>query len=324
MSVFPQLERILWFDGKLKEGRYPNAFHLAEHFEVSHKTAQRDIERFRDRFKAPVEYDPSHKGYHYTDDHFELPCLPASQHEVLCMLLARSLLSHAAGGYISREIDSLFEKLFCSAAGIGLTRETADRLFSATWSGYTPAQEETFRQVAWALVKQRLVTFTYRSPLSEPSTARRVEPHHLQHYMASWVLTAWCHNRCDWRKFYLARMSDVRVLDEAFEPKPESGWRHLLEGAFGLFQGGRTVPVTLRFNAFRARWIREQHWHPDQQITENPDGLDLTLPVADFREIKLKILQFGADVEVLAPESLRREIKEEIDRMKSVYVAKET
>jgi predicted DNA-binding transcriptional regulator YafY len=119
-------------------------------------------------------------------------------------------------------------------------------------------------------------------------------------------------------------MSDVSVLDEAFEPKPESAWRHLLEGAFGLFQGDRTVPVTLRFNAFRARWIKEQHWHPDQQIIENPDGgLDLTLPVADFREIKLKILQFGADAEVLAPESLRREIKEEIDRMKSVYETKE-
>jgi predicted DNA-binding transcriptional regulator YafY len=323
VAVFPQLERILWFNAQLKEGRYPNAFHLAERFEFSYKTAQRDIDLLRDRFQAPLEYHPSRKGYHYTDDHFELPCLPASQQEVLCLVLARSLLTHAAGGYITREIDSLLEKLFCAAAGIGLKRETADRLFSATWSGYTPAQEETFRQVAWALVKQRLVAFTYHSPLSENATARRVEPHHLQHYMASWVLTAWCHNRCDWRKFYLARMSEVSVLDQTFDPKPESAWRHLLEGAFGLFQGDQTVPVTLRFNAFRARWIRQQHWHPDQQITEKPDGgLDLTLPMADFREIKLKILQFDADAEVLAPDSLRKEIEQEIDRMKSKYETK--
>jgi predicted DNA-binding transcriptional regulator YafY len=213
MAVFPQLERILWFDGKLKEGRYPNAFHLAEHFEVPHKTAQRDIELLRDRFQAPIEYNPSRKGYRYNDDHFELPCLPASQQEVLCLVLARSLLAHAAGGYISREIDGFLEKLFCAAAGIDLTPKAADRLFSATWSGYTPAHEETFRQVAWALVKQRLLTFAYRSPLSEIATLRRVEPHHLQHYMASWVLTAWCHNRCDWRKFYLARMRDFSVID---------------------------------------------------------------------------------------------------------------
>jgi predicted DNA-binding transcriptional regulator YafY len=324
MGVFPQLERILWLDRRLKEKLYPNAFQLAEHFEVSHKTAQRDIDILRDRFQAPMEYNPSRKGYHYTEDHFELPCLPASQQEVLCLVLARSILAHSAGGYISREIDSFLEKLFCTAAGIGLTPKAADRLFSATWSGYTPAQEEIFRQVAWALVKQRVVAFSYRSPLSETATFRRAEPHHLQHYMASWVLTAWCHNRCDWRKFYLARMSEVTVLEETFDPKPERSWRHLLEGAFGLFQGDQTVPVTLRFTAFRARWIREQHWHPDQQITENPDGsLDLTLPAADFREIKLKILQFGADAEVLAPESLRQEIKVEIDRMKSVYKTKE-
>jgi predicted DNA-binding transcriptional regulator YafY len=67
VAVFPQLERILWLDGKLKEGRYPNAFHLSEHFEVSHKTAQREIDLLRDRFQAPVEYNQSRNGYRYID-----------------------------------------------------------------------------------------------------------------------------------------------------------------------------------------------------------------------------------------------------------------
>ena len=36
-------------------------------------------------------------------------------------------------------------------------------------------------------------------------------------------------------------------------------------------------------------------------------------------EVKMKILQFGADVRVLEPEELIREIREEIKKMQGVY-----
>jgi predicted DNA-binding transcriptional regulator YafY len=314
------MERVFWFDGELKRQRYPNAARLAEKFEVSGKTAQRDIALLRDRLLAPIEYDFSRKGYYYTADHFELPYLPASQHEVLCLIAARQLLQHAAGGFISRELDSLSEKLFDSAGEVGLDPVTVARAFSATWSGYTPAHEEVFRQIAWALVKRRLIAFTYRSPQTDAITLRTAEPHHLQHYMASWVLTAWCRHRRAWRKFYLARMTELTILDTTFKPRPEELWRPLLQSVFGLFQSAEPTLVTLRFCPFRARWIRQQHWHPDQILTELPDGcLELTLPVADFREIKMLILQFGADCEVVSPAALLDEIQAEIERMAIVY-----
>jgi predicted DNA-binding transcriptional regulator YafY len=320
MAVFPQIERLFWFHDQVKSGRFPNAGRLAEQFEISPKTAQRDITRLRDRLRAPMEYDSHRKGYYYTGDHFELPYLPASQQEILCLLLARKVLSQSAGGYISREIGGLLERL-CSAGQLPeLTPQNAESAFSATWIGYSPALELVFRQTAFALLKHRLILFTYKSPATDNLTHRTAEPHHLQHYMASWVLTAWCRNRRDWRKFYLARMSGLQTLDQDFEPRPESQWRPLLDSAFGLFQGGPAIPVTLRFCPFRARWIKQQQWHPDQCCIEQPDGcLDLTVPVTDFREIKMQILQFGADVEVISPAALRQEIATEIDKMACLY-----
>jgi predicted DNA-binding transcriptional regulator YafY len=80
--------------------------------------------------------------------------------------------------------------------------------------------------------------------------------------------------------------------------------------------------VVLRFTPFRARWIKEQLWHPDQKMIALDDGgLELRLPVTDFREIKMKILQFGADVVVVAPEALREEVVAEIRRMREIYLA---
>jgi predicted DNA-binding transcriptional regulator YafY len=55
-------------------------------------------------------------------------------------------------------------------------------------------------------------------------------------------------------------------------------------------------------------------------MEEQPDGsLVLRIPVSDFREVKLRILQYGADVEVIAPAELRQEIAEEIGLMVKLY-----
>jgi predicted DNA-binding transcriptional regulator YafY len=115
-------------------------------------------------------------------------------------------------------------------------------------------------------------------------------------------------------------MTHVLVEPETFDPKPDDQWKHLLQGAFGIFQAKETVTAVLRFTPFRARWIKEQIWHPHQTMTHLDDGgLELSLPVADFREIKLKILQFGADVEVISPEELRQEVRKEIEKMTKIY-----
>ena len=41
MGNYLILERFVWFDRQVKAERYPNAGTLAEHFELSRKTAQR-------------------------------------------------------------------------------------------------------------------------------------------------------------------------------------------------------------------------------------------------------------------------------------------
>jgi predicted DNA-binding transcriptional regulator YafY len=46
-------ERFLWFHNQVKSEKYPNSRNLAEKFELSQKTAQRDIEFLRDRMRAP-------------------------------------------------------------------------------------------------------------------------------------------------------------------------------------------------------------------------------------------------------------------------------
>lgn len=63
-----KFERFLWFHERVKATGYPNAAHLSEKFEISPRTAQRDIEFMRDRMFAPLLYssDPVLSGKNRT------------------------------------------------------------------------------------------------------------------------------------------------------------------------------------------------------------------------------------------------------------------
>jgi predicted DNA-binding transcriptional regulator YafY len=315
-----KFERYCWFDRQVKAGRYPNASALVDRFEISTSTAKRTIEFMRNRLGAPFEYDSRRRGYFYTDASFSLPVPQVTQNELLAILLARNLLAGSAGGVISQAIQSFGRKLFAATGEIGLDEDRIDTAFSAIWHGYTPAESKTFQTVAKALIENRQLAFLYFSPSRNEVTTRLVQPVHLQHYMGSWVLLAWCSERSDWRHFFLGRMEQVKVTETPFEPHPRCRWLNRLQGAFGLFQGENRQQIVLLFNPHRAGWLRHEIWHPDQIMEEQPNGsLILRIPVSDFREVKLRIMQYGADVEVLEPEELRKEIREEILRMVGLY-----
>ncbi len=314
--------RYHWFDQQIRRGRFPNAPALAAEFGISERTAGRAIEAMRVEFDAPLHYVHARRGYTYLDDQYQLPPLWLTQEEIFAVLLARNLLSCCADGLISQAIASLNRKLLRQIADRGLEADQFDQLFSATWPGYAPAPAEVFRPAAKALLEQRLFAFDYSSPLDQNGNChpRLVEPHHLQHYLGNWVLLARCRKRCDWRKFVLSRMQNPQINEETFTPRPRHEWLPHLEGAYGIFQGGRTETAIIRFAPARAPWIKEQLWHPDQSQEETPDGgLLLTLPVADYREIKLRLLQFGAEAEVLQPPGLRDEIAREAQALAELY-----
>ncbi len=320
MASHLAIERYVWFDRQVRNGRYPNATTLAARFETSRKTAQRCIDFMRDRLRAPLEYDQSEKGYFYTEQGFELPSVGVSQEEILAVVVAKKLLADASGGLLGQDLTRFADKLFAGMGDLGLPVERLDRAFSAVWPGASPAPENVFRAVLTGLINQNTVAFDYLPPSSSAPSRREAEPYHLQHYQGTWVLIAFCRDRREFRTFSLARMHNPAVTGTTFRPRPVKAWQHLVEGAYGIFRSETTVPAVLRFNAFRAPWIREQIWHRDQRIEELEDGgLVLTVPVSDFREIKLKILQFGSDVEVLAPDELRREIAEEAEKLAAQY-----
>jgi len=77
----------------------------------------------------------------------------------------------------------------------------------------------------------------------------------------------------------------------------------------------------LRFTPERARWVFDEHWHPQQQGSVLKDGsYELRVPYSDSRELVMDILRHGAEVKVIEPEELRREVLKHLRQAAAKYM----
>lgn len=318
MSERLKFERFVWFHTQVKRWRFPNARSLVEAFEVSERTAQRDIDFMRDRLLAPLAFDRRRNGYRYTDDTFEIPVHWLDEDNLLALALAARLASTIPDTAVKEDLCRLIGRMlrFSHNEGYACLDRLGDKV-SVKNIEYARVDEQFFRLIVRALFDECALHITYRSPHSGAVSERTVQPLHLMHYMGSWHLLAWCAAREAIRDFGLARMQAVTLADkllhlpDTLPPIKDYTRRH-----FGIMQGETTTTVTLRFSPHIAPRILEQIWHPDQQANLEPDsGLLLSFPTADFRELTRNILSYGAEVRVVEPPELRDLVRREIEKM---------
>ena len=90
--------------------------------------------------------------------------------------------------------------------------------------------------------------------------------------------------------------------------------------SYGIFAGIPKATAVLRFSPSAARWVADEHWHPQQQGKVLSSGTyELRVPYSDVRELARDILQHGPEVEVIAPKTLRAHIAELAARTAAQY-----
>lgn len=314
-------ERFLWFHGRVKARAYPNACRLADQFEISCRTAQRDIEFMRDRLRAPLQYSFERKGYAYTDRSFELPGLLLTEDNIVAVALAVRLASSVPDERMKQGLCSFLDALLGNSGKRGLCSADIAELISVKNVEYSKVSSPHFPSIADALLKGDSLQITYHSPHKNETTTRSIRPMHLLLYMGSWHVIAYCAMKKGLRDFVVSRIRSAKpAADRMALPRNLPSVKDYVRKNFGIMQGKNGMPVKLRFAPSVAPWVAEQVWHPAQKTALGRDGsLVLTFPVADFREVTRRILFYGADVKVLAPKTLVRELRKEIGRMGRVY-----
>lgn len=317
------LERFLWFQNEIKNGKYPNTKTLAEKFEITRKTAQRDIAFMRDRMDAPIVYVPEQRGYVYEDNTYELPGFWLGEEALTSLLLAYRLASTVPDIAIKTSLRSFLEQLLTKLSHSNtISIKDLSNKVSVRNIEYSKTSEKIYHTMLEALLSAKPVRIEYHSPHNSETTTRDIMPLHLLHYMGTWHIIAHCALKNELRDFVLSRIKTITPCTNKITARVSAEEvREYIRQTFGIFHGKETNEVFLRFSPDISTWIAEQAWHPAQKTrTEKNGRLCLTIPVSDFREIKHEILKYGSQVEVLSPKTLRTEIKKEIEKMKKVYI----
>jgi predicted DNA-binding transcriptional regulator YafY len=319
-----QLKRLAFIDLKLREGAFPTAQELAQPFDCSERTIERDIARFKNDFGAPIYFNYERGGYAYSNPTFTLPALRLTHNELLAVFLAERVLAQYANTPLHHRLASAFRKIAEYLPDEEITldfHEVASAISFNPGPVRSEAKEEIFDQITKAIANRRRIEMDYFSQYRDEMTRnRQVDPYHILNYQGDWYVCGYCHWRQDLRDFALTRIHRLRVLEQTFVIPASFDKETYLKRQFGIEKGGAPQEVIVKFSPTQARWMREKVWHQTEQKILHEDGtllLKMFVPITS--ELKRWVMSYGRDVEVLGPEALREMVRREVEELVERY-----
>ena len=296
---------------------------LEQRLGCSRATFKRLLNRLREITRDPIPYDQEANGYAYLEPEkhrSDLPALCLNVDELHALLVIQQQLQQLQPGLLSEVLQPLTRTVSRLLGDDQPVAELARRIRLVPL-GQRPLPAH-FSKLASAILERRRLRIVYHARGDDRRSERKVSPQRLTLYRGNWYLDAWCHRRDDLRSFAVERIERLEVLDEAAREMPLERVEAHFATSYGIFSGPPRHTAVLHFSPYAARWAAETHWHPKQRGRHLPDGgYELQLPYSDPTELILDILRYGPEVEVIAPEALRNQIKTRLQQALSLYQA---
>ena len=299
-----KIDRLIGILSVLLQEEKTTAPELAERFEVSKRTINRDIE---DLCKAGIPIRTSQGtggGISMMDGYRMDRTILTSKDMQMILAGLRSLDSVSGSSYYGQ----LMEKIQAGSSEF-ITGRDSILIDLSSW--YRDSLAPKIETIQDAIGDRHLIRFRYYAPSGESD--RMVEPYYLVFRWSSWYLWAWCLIRKDFRLFKLNRMDGVQKTEKTFECRDVTMPDLSNER---IFPGGIKV---------KALFEPDQKWRLVEEFgplcfTENDDGrLLFTADYTDMDNLITWIMTFGDKAEVLEPKKARKKIALMVQKMTTIY-----
>jgi predicted DNA-binding transcriptional regulator YafY len=286
---------------------------IEEALRCKRSTVGRIIDHMRYSMCAPIAYDYRYNGWYYdkkTGEHpYELPGLWFNAGELQALAILSHLIRSLQPGLLEEQLRPFQKRIDEILAYKRFGNGELERRIRLLGIGLRRGGD-TFQKVAEGVLQRKRLAFDYHSRSKDEIVARVVSPQRLVRYRDNWYLDAWCHLRNELRNFSLDRLRGPQVLKQPAKSIDDKTLDGHFAAAYGIFAGRAEHTAILHFSPYRARWVAEETWHPQQEgrFLEN-GGYELRIPYGHLQELVMDILKYGPDVEVIGPEPLRRAVE---------------
>lgn len=300
-----KIERLIGILSILLQKDNVTAPYLAEHFEVTRRTINRDIEELC-RAGIPIYTKQGQGGGISILDNYKIDRTLLTNGEMQDILAGLRSLDSING---TNRYGQLMEKL---SAGSSDFLEGNQSVLIDLSSWYKNSLAPKIEIIRDAIDNGRELEFLYFSPKGEEN--RTIEPYYLIFRWSSWYVWGWCHKREDYRLFKLNRMEKVHINKNKFKkrevPMPDLNNER-------IFPGG--IQVKAIFEP-ECKWRLVEEFGIES-FKEQKDGKLLFQADYTNKENLISwIISFQDKVELLEPKEIREELKRNIDSMRKKYM----
>lgn len=299
-----KIDRLIGILSVLLQEEKVTAPELAEKFEVSRRTINRDIE---DLCMAgiPIQTEQGAGGGIRIMDGYRMDrTLLTSKDMQMILAGIRSLDSVSGSHYYSR----LMEKIKTGSSDFVSGR---DSILIDLSSWYKDSLAPKIEVIQTAIEERKLLSFVYYSPRGE--SVRKIEPYFLVFKWSSWYVWGWCCEREDFRLFKLNRMDRTEIAEERYQvravPAPDLSNEKIFPGK--IFVKAVFEP--------EMRWRLVEEFGPSCFEVQEDGKLLFHCEYTDIEHMVQWLLTFRDHVEVLEPEEIRREILGIAERVARIY-----
>lgn len=277
------------------------AKYLANHFEVSVRTIQRDIDTLT-LAGIPLYADVGVNGGYQLMDDYKLEKGFLNKNEAGFLVSFLKGLEKAAPYSEMKSITQKFSTLTDSEIdsnklAIHLNPGLDTKLFRAHLSMLSKARDEL-----------KKIHITYLN-IDFGKTTRIICPHTLVLYASNWYVFAYCELRSDFRMFKLHRIIDCEILSESFELKllPEPlPWENQLDSK------KETTKMVLEINK-KLQGKLPDYFGPDVcDIRDDCIIVTIDFPLDEW--VFGLLMSLVPHIKVLEPASLRREFTQRLKK----------
>ncbi len=289
-----KIDRLIGILSILLQEEKTTAPELAEKFEVSRRTINRDIETLC-KAGIPIRTAQGKGGGISIMDGYRMDRTILTSRDMQVILAGLRSLDSVSG---SRYYSQLMEKLQTGSSEFISGRDYILIDLSSWYKGSLAPKIEVIQS---AIENRNILAFDYFAPSGESS--RSIEPYYIVFKWTSWYVWGWCMSRKDFRLFKLNRMDRVAASDKTFE------CREVLMPDLSnekIFPGGIRVKALFTSDV---KWRLVEEFGPNC-FTKAEDGrLLFTADYTDLENLVTWLLTFGEKAEVLEPAEVRSAIK---------------
>lgn len=299
MQVNNRLFEIVYI---LMQKKKVTAKELSDRFEVSTRTIYRDIE-ILSRANIPIYMAKGKDGGIGLLDEYVLNKTILSEEEQNQILFALQGMRKVIG----KDEKDILEKL-----STVFNKKVNDwiRIDFSNWSKDN-VKENRFEIIKSAILNKQLIEFTYYNSNGEESK-RIVEPLQIWFKDKSWYLISYCKLKQDYRIFKIARIKEIKRLEEHFErelPKEKKDEKYNF----------KIIELELEISKEAAYRVYDEF--ESKEITKKEDGnfiINVEYPENDW--IYGYILSFGEHIKVLSPNRAKHVIKDKLEKTLKNYL----